>query len=192
MRYYNFGIQYPVRGRQCSSQQIPAIQLKFKDYSSFANATIVDVYGTKDLKESLHYQVTSFSSVYLENKGNGNFTKSDLPFMAQIGPINDVLIDDFNQDGNMDILVGGNLYASEVETPRSDAGIGSILLGDGQGSFNPISYKLSGINMAGDVKTLALIKNSGRRTVEVGNNQGPLQLFTDNKSEQTKEPKDFK
>ena len=43
-----------------------------------------------------------------------------------------MLIEDFNQDGNLDILVAGNLYTAEVETPRNDAGIGLVLLGDGK------------------------------------------------------------
>ncbi len=175
--YYNFGVQYPVRGRQCSSQQIPAIQIKFKDYNSFANATVEDVYGTEDLEKSLHYQATSFASIYLENQGKSGFKKKDLPFLAQISPINDLLIKDFNDDGNLDVLVGGNLFASEVETPRNDAGIGLMLIGNGQGEFNPLSYKLSGINMTDDVKALGLIEISGNSTVVVANNQGPLQLL---------------
>ena len=175
--YYNSGIQYPVRGRQCSSQQIPAIQLKFKDYNSFANATVEDVYGTEHLEKSLHYKANSFASIYLENQGKGRFKKNKLPYLAQISPINDLLIKDFNDDGNLDVLVGGNLYAAEVETPRNDAGIGLMLLGDGQGIFNPLSYRLSGINMNDDVKALGVIEVLGKSTVLVANNQGPLQLF---------------
>lgn len=175
--YYNDGVEYPVRGRQCSSQQIPAIQLKFKDYSSFANATIEDVYGHENLSASLHYKVTSFASIYLENLGNGEYTKKVLPFSAQISPINDILIEDFNADGNLDLLVGGDLYAAEVETPRSDAGIGLIMLGDGQGEFQPLSYSSSGINMGYDVKALGMIKNGGRSVIVTANNQGPLELL---------------
>ena len=173
--YYNFGVQYPVRGRQCSSEQIPAIQIKFKDYNSFANATIEDVYGEEDLENSLHYQVASFASIYLENRGQGKFSRSDLPFEAQMSPINDMVIQDFNTDGHLDLLVGGNLYASEVETPRNDAGIGLLLLGNGQGGFDPQPFGSSGINMSYDVKALGLIKNS--TNIVIANNQGPLQLI---------------
>lgn len=186
--YYNDGVEYPVRGRQCSSQQIPAIQIKFKDYSSFANATIEDVYGTENLSESLHYQVTSFASLYLENLGNGQFKKKPLPFPAQISPINDILIEDFNADGNLDVLIGGDLYAAEVETPRNDAGIGLMMLGDGRGEFKPLSYGTSGINMAYDVKALGSIKNAGRSIIVTANNQGPLELFVPSDTAGSKMP----
>ena len=39
LSYYNDGEQYPLRGRQCSSEQIPAIKLKFDDYDAFSIAS---------------------------------------------------------------------------------------------------------------------------------------------------------
>ncbi|WP_422350924.1 VCBS repeat-containing protein [Flagellimonas sp.] len=180
--YYNEGILYPVRGRQCSSEQIPAIQLKFKDYNSFAQASLEEVYGKENLAESQHFSVTSFASILLANQGKGNYQKRELPLLAQMSPINDVIIEDFNQDGTLDVILGGNLYASEIETPRNDAGIGLVLLGDGKCGFEPLSYSSSGINMGHDVKTLGVIKRDGIFKVVVANNQGPLQLFSPSSS----------
>ena len=37
----------PVRGRECSSQQMPFIKDKFPTYSEFANASLSDIYGEK-------------------------------------------------------------------------------------------------------------------------------------------------
>ena len=67
LSYYSDGEQYPLRGRQCSSDQIPAIKTKFKDYDAFSIATLEDVYTEPDLENSLHYFTKTFSSVYLEN-----------------------------------------------------------------------------------------------------------------------------
>ncbi|MGB5819271.1 MAG: VCBS repeat-containing protein [Saonia sp.] len=184
--YHDSGVQYPVRGRQCSSQQIPAIQLKFKDYGSFANATIKDIYGKENLEASLHYEVASFASIYMENQGKGKFRQTELPFMAQISPVNEMVLEDFNDDGDLDVLLGGNLYASEVETPRNDAGIGIILLGDGQGAFDPLPYTSSGINMSYDVKALGRIGDAEKTRIIVANNQGPLQFFTTAKATKSK------
>ena len=52
-----------------------------------------------------------------------------LPNEAQLSSINDILIDDYDQDGHADLLVAGNLYTSEIETPRNDAGMGLLLRG---------------------------------------------------------------
>ncbi len=175
--YYNFGKQYPVRGRQCSSEQIPTVQLKFKNYESFSTATIDDIYGESGLEKGLHYQVPSFASIYLKNEGQGKFTAQELPVMAQLSPINDMIVRDFNDDGQLDLLIAGNLYASEVETPRSDAGMGLLMLGNGDGTFDPQSYEKSGINFHYDLKNMALINIAKGLGVIGANNQDGLQIF---------------
>jgi len=157
LSYYNEGEQYPVRGRECSSQQIPAIKTKFKDYESFSEATLVDIYTEKDLENSVHYQIKSFASVYLENNG-GKFIRHELPVEAQVSSINQILVDDYNHDGNLDILVAGNLHVSEIETTRNDASYGQLLIGNGHGAFEAVSATESGFFTPGDVKDMAPIK----------------------------------
>ena len=132
LSYHNDGEVYPVRGRECSSQQIPSIKKKFETYNEFSTATLTDVYDEEKLDKGLHYQVKSFASVYLEYE-NGKFNINQLPNEAQIFPINQILPDDYDKDGFLDILIAGNLYASEVETPRADAGQGLFLKGNGEG-----------------------------------------------------------
>ncbi len=177
LSYYNFGSQFPVRGRQCSSQQIPALKTAFKDYNTFATATVQDIFGTDALTSSLHYSATNFSSCYIENTGEGSFRMHELPELAQISPVNDILILDANDDGNLDAVLVGNLYASEVETPRADAGIGLLLLGDGNGSFNALSLSESGLKANHDSKHSSLINIANEKAIIVANNNGPMQVF---------------
>ncbi|MEP2240060.1 MAG: FG-GAP-like repeat-containing protein, partial [Maribacter sp.] len=68
----------PVRGRECSSQQMPFIKDKFATYNDFAQATMEDIYGEK-LKDSYSNEATEFSSMLLLNKGNDKFEKIILP-----------------------------------------------------------------------------------------------------------------
>jgi len=157
LSYYDEGEKFPVRGRQCSSEQIPAIKQKFKDYDAFAVATLEDVYTKKDLERSLHYQVRSFASIYLENR-DGEFIIHNLPNAAQISSINKIVPRDVDRDGNLDLIMAGNLYGSEVETPRNDAGIGLYLKGNGKGGFSPIPARESGMYVRGDTKDLAVIR----------------------------------
>lgn len=175
--YYNKGTCYPVRGRQCSSDQIPSIKKKFPTYRAFASANVEEVYGP-DLNEALHYSVSSFASVYLENRGNGSFNVSKLPNEAQFSLINGIVPMDYNGDGNMDVVVAGNLFVSEVETGRADAGNGLVMVGDGKGGFEPVTHFESGFFANGDVKDLRLITGgNGNARILVANNDGKLQLF---------------
>jgi len=155
--YYNKGKQYPVRGKQCSTEQVPGIKKKFKKYETFSNATLEDVYGKNNLESALHYQVKSFASIYLEND-NGKFIIHQLPVQAQLSSINQIITKDFDNDGNIDALLAGNLYQSEVETPRNDGGYGLFLKGNGKGDFLPVPVTKSGFYTSGDVKDLKTIK----------------------------------
>lgn len=176
LSYYNEGKKYPVRGRECSSQQVPSIKKKFETYNDFSTATLTEVYDESKLEKGIHYQVKSFASIYLENK-NGKFVVHKLPNEAQLAPINQILVKDFDVDGHLDIVIGGNLYASEVETPRADAGYGLFLKGNSKGNFIPQTATESGLYMDGDVKDLAMIKVKNNDYILSAKNSDFLQFI---------------
>ncbi|MGB0777219.1 MAG: VCBS repeat-containing protein [Flavobacteriaceae bacterium] len=180
LSYYNDGEQFPVRGRECSSQQIPAIKQKFKNYDSYSKATLVDVYTEDELEEALHYQIKSFASVYAENR-NGKLVFHKLPELAQISNINQILIDDYDNDGILDAVIAGNLYQSEVETPRNDAGIGLFLKGKTSGGFDAIPARKSGLYIPGDTKELIQLNFQDKPIIIAGKNQDYLQYIQINK-----------
>ena len=171
----------PTRGRECSSQQMPFIKEKFKSYNGFANATMKDIYGDK-LKSALHLEVNSFYSVAMLNQG-GSFEVKKLPNKAQVAPINGIVTTDINKDGNIDLILAGNNFDTEVETARYDAGTGLIALGDGKGNFSPMSVPESGLFVNKNVKDIKLIDSAnGKTLVVVANNNGPVQVFRLNKN----------
>ncbi len=178
--YYNKGKQYPVRGKQCSTEQIPEIKKKFKKYDTFSTATLEDVYGKENLEKALHYQVKSFASIYLENN-NGNFIVHKLPIEAQLSSTHGIVVEDFDKDGNLDALIAGNLYESEVETPRNDAGYGLFLKGNGKGGFMPVYVTKSGFYTSGDVKDLKLIKVGTQEYIMSAKNNDFLEFIKINK-----------
>lgn len=177
LTYYNFGIEYPVRGKQCSSEQVPTLNETFETYDLFASSDIAGVYGENDLQSALHYDAYTFASTYFENNGDGTFTSHLLPNIAQTTSINDILINDYNDDSHLDILVAGNLYNAEVETSRADGGYGLLLLGDGNGNFEPMSKMDSGIDIPFNVKSLLEVKTDTKRLVLAGCNNDQLQVL---------------
>lgn len=181
LSYYNQGEQYPVRGRECSSQQIPSIKKKFKNYDDYSKATLLDVYDEKKLKNSIHYKISSFKSAIFINE-DGKFKRKDLPLKAQIAPTNQILIKDFDADGHKDIILGGNLYASEVETPRADAGYGTFLKGLGNLTFKTLNANKTGLFIDGDVKDLNIIKVQGKQYILVAKNNDFLGFVAINNS----------
>ena len=177
LTYENNGERFPLRGRECSSQQMPFIKEKFKTYDAFAKANLVDVLGEQKLNNALHLQAKTFASVYIENKGNEAWVITPLPRMAQVSSINDFVINDINKDGHQDIILAGNLYDSEVETPRNDAGNGLVLLGDGKGNFEATPMMKSGLYAPHNVKHLEELRINDNTYMAAINNNAPVQFF---------------
>ncbi|MEO1050438.1 MAG: VCBS repeat-containing protein [Bacteroidota bacterium] len=177
LSYYEHGKVFPVRGRSCSSQQVPDLANKFPTFESFGEADLLEVYGS-ELDKALHYQAKNFASVYLENKGDKGFDIKPLPNEAQFSSINNILAEDYNLDGHLDILISGNLYGAEIETPRNDAGMGLYLKGDGSGKFDPVPLTESGFFAPHDAKDAKMIRlGRNDKAILVANNNYYLQLI---------------
>ena len=174
LSYKSDDTEYPVRGRQCSSEQMPAIKEKFKNYNSFASASLEEIYSDQMLEESLKYEITSFASVYLENK-DGKFIAKPLPYQAQLSNINAMVVKDIDSDGNLDVVLGGNLYNAEVETPRNDASYGLWLKGDGNNGFSAQLPRETGLVIRGDVRNIKAIKVGDESHLLVAKNDQALQ-----------------
>jgi hypothetical protein len=169
----------PVRGKECSTTQMPFLADKFKSYAAFASSSLEDIYGADKLAEALHLKVDNFATVYLENTGAGNFAMHQLPNAMQIAPINSIIVEDFDRDGNLDAVLAGNIFETEVETAAYDAGKGLYLKGHGDGTFSTSLYMPdSGLFAHSNVKDMALIRLGGQRpALIIGNNDSPLQMF---------------
>ncbi|MGB0879611.1 MAG: VCBS repeat-containing protein [Polaribacter sp.] len=170
----------PMRGRECTSQQMPYVAEKFKDFHSFASSKLVDILPEKKVENAVVYEISNFESIILIND-QGKLTPKPLPIEAQISPIKSSLVDDFNNDGYKDILVIGNHYGVEVETVRYDAGYGSLLLGDGNNNFEFLPPTSSGLHIPFDSRTVQSINMNKQKTLLITNNNDALVLLKKNK-----------
>ena len=166
----------PVRGRECSSQQMPFILDKFESYDKYANADLVSIYSQEGLDEALQLEVNNFKSGILWNN-DGEFDFEALPTKAQFGAINDIIIKDFNNDGKSDLLVTGNFYGSEVETVRYDSHYGTVLMNMGNQKFSVLPYTESGLKLDSDVRNAQLINVQGQETLVVVSNDDTLRSY---------------
>ena len=172
------GTEYPFFGRAKLGPTIYPVALRFPSYTTFSTASVAQLFGVNSLQHALHYQTDTFASMYLQNNGNGTFTAAPLPNLAQISPIRGIVIDDVDGDGNLDLVVAGNLYDTEPNTTPADAGNGLWLKGDGRGHFTPVPAVASGFLATRDVTGLALIRTPAGKAVLVANSGDSLQAFT--------------
>jgi hypothetical protein len=170
--------EFPVHTRDDMVKQMIVFRSKFQNYKSYATATIDSMFTQAELKNALILEANYFTSSYLKNIGNGRFQLIPLPAQAQYSCINGMLVDDFNGDGNLDVLMNQNDYGTEVSVGRYDAGNGLLLTGDGKGDFLPLSILKSGLYIPGNGKALVKIKNpSGKTIIAASQNKGNLKVF---------------
>ena len=167
----------PLRGRECSSEQMPFIKEKFGTYDEFAKANMEDVFGEEKLKKALNLKASTFATSFIENNPDKPWQVRKLPNAVQFSSTNGIVVDDFNNDNNLDIALSGNMFGSEVETPRNDSGNGNLLLGDGLGNFTTLTINESGFYAPGDVKGMNKIVIDGVLHLAVINNNDIIQFF---------------
>lgn len=169
----------PLRGLECSSQQMPFIKEKFGTYDLFAKATLEDVYGPS-LESAYARYANTLSSYAIISTSKETYDIVKLPLEAQAFPILDMEILDINKDGNEEIILAGNIYDTEVETPRLDAGNGLVLAYKPEQGFTSITSNISGLNLEGDIKSTCLIYHSGlqKYLLVASQNNGQLKVFT--------------
>jgi hypothetical protein len=156
---------------------MPVLKKKFVRFSAYGKATIEDVFSSGDLKQAQQYEAKTFASSWFENK-NGNFVAHVLAAEAQVSPVNQVITDDFNGDGNLDLLLVGNSYSPDVETGRYDAGNGLLLTGDGKGAWVPLPARQTGFWATKEARDAAQLKLANGKTLFlVANNSDVLQGF---------------
>ncbi|CAI8411031.1 MAG: Uncharacterised protein [Polaribacter sejongensis] len=170
----------PMRGRECTSLQMPYVAEKFKDYHSFASSKLIDILPEDKVKTGIVYEISNFESIILIND-KGVLRRKPLPIEAQVSPIKSSLVDDFNADGFKDILLVGNHYGVEVETTRYDAGHGALLLGDGHHNFTSSPPSVSGFHVPFDSRTVLPITIHKKKALLINNNNDSLLLFSRNK-----------
>ncbi|WP_033957941.1 VCBS repeat-containing protein [Psychroserpens jangbogonensis] len=175
-KFYKDGY-VPVRGRECTSQQMPFVAEKFESYDSFASSKLIDILPENKMDDAVVYEIKSFESIILIND-NGKLVSQSLPNEAQISPIKSTLVFDINKDGHQDIITVGNHYGVEVETTRYDAGFGSVLLGDGKNNFNFVSPNKSGFYVPFDSRDVKQLHLKNKVLILVTNNNADLSVFS--------------
>jgi len=176
LSYTYDGQLFPIVGRERAVKQLPNLAKRYESYELFSKATLQKIYG-ESITNALHLKAYSFSSYYIENLGDNSFRRNPLPALAQASSIHSVIIKDFDNDGYKDLVISGNMYQTEIEVPRHDAGTGLFLKGNGKGDFNAVPIMDSGFFAPHDVREMKVIQVNGKQFILVGNNNFFLQAM---------------
>lgn len=177
-RYYTF------LKKNILEKQLPYLKRQYPGYSEMAGKTVKEIFGYRlDSAEVL--KAATLASVVLINDGKGQFIIKQLPAQLQWAPVFAFITDDFNYDGKMDILAGGNFYGVTPYEGRYDALPLSLCLGYEKSSFKPVLpipenlreidgevRDIKPIELADHKKALIIARNN-RSLVFLGVNESP-------------------
>jgi hypothetical protein len=166
------GKPYPFPSRDELLDQMYSMRSKYTTYASYADAQLNNIFSGNDLRDAKELKVTDLETAYFENTGSG-FVRHALPSEAQFAPVYAMTLLDYNRDGNMDLLIGGNQSSIRIRMGVIDANFGQLFEGNGKGAFSYVPQSKSGLKITGDIKSLQLIDIKGVKVLMAGiNNYG--------------------
>lgn len=152
--------RFPFSFRDDLFRVIPSLKKKFWNYELYSKADLEEVFKREALLKAKYYKADIFESCIIENKGEGKFAIRPLPVEAQFSCINGIIATDYDNDGNIDLILAGNSHSNEVVYGWMDASLGILLKGNGKGDFKVVPPEKSGLFLSSDIKGLASLYDS--------------------------------
>lgn len=176
--YFINGTSFPAASRDDLFGQLPVLNKKFKDYASYAKATIHDLFTPEQLKDANMLQAGMLSTTYFQNNGAEGFSVRDLPNEVQYAPVYAIISCDINKDGKKDIILAGNNAWTRIKFGRYRANHGTVMLGDGKGGFTYVQQYEGGLNIRADIRSMEMLHVNNKQVLFLGANDGPLINYT--------------
>ena len=178
---YIDGVEQTVAYRDDLIEQLPSLKRRFTNYKQYAETPFKEIFTEEEIQNAEVLESYLFASSYVENLGRGKFEVKPLPMELQMAPLKKFLVEDFDGDGNLDALVVGNDYSTDVTIGRYDAFTGAVLLGDGKGSFEVRRAAISGFLADKNAQNMIKVQLGTNTTSDqffwIGNNSDSLQVF---------------
>jgi hypothetical protein len=174
---YNEGKSYPLVLRHDLIKQLPHLKKKYVYYTNYKGQAIEDIFTSEELKNSIVHEVTMLESILLINNGDASFKIKPLPTESQFAPIYAISASDFDKDGVIDLVLGGNLYNVKPEIGSYDASYGQFLKGTGNGDFTVYSMGESGLFLDGEIRDFKIFSHKQNDLLLVSKNNSTVDFY---------------
>lgn len=155
--FYIGETSYPFVTRDELLRQLVGLRQRFTSYSSFADAKMEDIFLKEELRGVGLLEANHLENTLLLSQPNRHYQLGTLPAEAQYAPIYAISFLDYDRDGNTDVLLCGNNSHAKLRLGKLDSSYGTLLQGDGAGTFRYIPQTRSGLNLKGDIRAITTI-----------------------------------
>ena len=175
---FNGDTSFPLAMKDDLVKQIPVLARQYPTNASYSNQTIEDVFSADILERSVVLKAKILESCVIMNTGSGTLTLEPLPSEAQFSPLYSIAAQDYNKDGHMDLLLGGNLSRAKPETGIYMASYGLCVLGNGKGKWQALPADQSGFSVKGEIRDMKILKIAGKKYLAIARNNDILHFYT--------------
>jgi hypothetical protein len=166
---------YPVADKDELLSQIPSLKKSLLYYKDYSKKSMSELFPESTLKDSKVFEVKILSSIILMSKENG-YDKIDLPLEGQFSPIYSFLVIDFDKDGILDLIAGGNQFQIKPQFGGNDASNGWLFKGqlkNGQFSFG----RGIDLHVSGQIRGIELLEINKLRYIFFAKYDDELEVY---------------
>jgi len=146
------GRDMPMHQKKEIVTQLVSLKKQNLKASEYATRSIQELFSENIINNSLVREVNTSATIIAVNNGNGSFSTIELPAQTQLSCVCGITCADVNNDGSLDIIMGGNDFEFKPQFSRLDANYGSVLLNDGNLNFDWQNYNESGFMVKEEIK----------------------------------------
>ena len=158
------GKDYPIHMKKELTSQMVSLKKQNLKASEYAKKSIDELFAAEIVSNSIMKETNMGESVVAINDGNGKFSIKKLPDWVQLSCVCGITCTDLNEDGHLDLILGGNNFEFKPQYSRMDANYGSVLLGNGQMDFEWLNYDNSGFYVKNEIKHIGQFKDKNEKT----------------------------
>ena len=168
---------YPFATKNDLTQQLPGLRKQILKYEAYSKQTYESLFPPEVRQNAYAYRSHNLQSSILWNEGGNRFSLQALPIEAQVSPVYGIAVEDWNEDGHLDIWLGGNFYALKPQVGRQNASKGLLLEGQSARGFKALSPQESGISIPGEVRDATVLQSGNSKVLLVSRNNDNALIF---------------
>ncbi len=169
------GKYYPLSDKDEFLSQLPAMKKDLLFYKDYGRKSLDNLFTKEVIQKTKIFQVEQLASILLLSGPNG-YTRMELPLEAQYSSIYSLLLSDFDNDGVIDVLAGGNNYSVKPQFGRYDATRGQFFKGVLAGNEYRLENGLD-LNIKGQIRDIKKIVINETTFIFFAKHDDSLEIF---------------
>ena len=151
---------------------ISKLKQKLLFYKDYGKATIETIFSKEQLKSAIILNINTVKSTLFININN-TFLAQELPNEIQYSNVEAIDAYDIDNDGNLDLIFGGNQYLIKPQFGRQDASQGWLVYGENDSVFKNVRS----LNIKGQIRDFDINKINSKTYLITTINNDTLRFY---------------